>query len=62
MITSAIKDVNGEQFLSSRRIPLESANNKINLGPEEHELEREPSFHYINQYYEYGSPYCLQGS
>jgi hypothetical protein len=31
-------------------------------GPEEHELEREPSYHYINHYYEYGSPEYSQGS
>jgi len=25
-------------------------------GHEEHELEREPSYHYISEYYEYGLP------
>jgi len=31
-------------------------------GPEAHELERTLSYHYFNQYYEYGSPYYSQGS
>jgi len=31
-------------------------------GPKMHELERTPSYHYINKYYEYGSPYYSQGS
>lgn len=31
-------------------------------GPEAHELEEEPSYHYINCYYEYGLPNYLQES